>query len=129
MAELSAVEKGREAETAAFNYLKSKGLLPLDWNFRTRYGEIDIVARDDQTLVFIEVKSNIKPSLAEPQMRVDFRKRRRLTLAAYEYFAGHKSNCQALRFDVLALKKTARGEWHIEHIIDAFRPEDINNLI
>ncbi len=56
-ARTSHIAKGREAELAAHRYLLQHGYLPVARNVRTRYGEIDIVARDGTTLVFVEVKS------------------------------------------------------------------------
>ncbi len=129
MNNISTYKKGKTAEQLAIKYLISKGYHLLTQNYRSHYGEIDIIAREGKTIVFVEVKSNIKYNLSEPQIRVDNFKQKRLTLVANDYLVKHSQEGQNFRFDVLALKKTIRGEWEITHIIDAFRPEDINNLI
>src|SRR6185437_3918670 len=77
---------GDRGERAAARYLRSKGLRIITRGYRTRLGEIDLIARDGDTLVFVEVKSRRRGVPAEA---VTLAKQRRLTLAALQFLAEH----------------------------------------
>lgn len=112
---------GRMAEAAAAAHLKRKGFRVLETNWRTRRGEIDIVCRDGDRLVFVEVKSAGSKGGWFPGERIDRRKRERLRLAALDYISRREIPAGGIRFDALIMTRTPRGEWGIEHIRDAFR--------
>ena len=65
---------GNKGESLAVLYLEKKGYKIIECNFSTRFGEIDIVCRDGQTLVFVEVKTKIGHNFGEPEEMVDRRK-------------------------------------------------------
>jgi putative endonuclease len=113
-------EKGAEAEHVAVEYLKKHGLRVCELNYHTRQGEIDIVARENDQLVFIEVKSSSKPSDWYAGERIDQRKRRRMQLAALHYIASHEIPAGGMRFDAVIMVAARGDEWSIEHIRDAF---------
>ena len=114
------IEVGRQGESIAVDLLRKKGLSILETNFRCRLGEIDIVARDGQTLVFVEVRSRTGSYFGFPQETVTYRKQRKLPQVAEFYLLSLKK-LPPVRFDVIAItfsKDLALRT--IEHIPDAF---------
>lgn len=99
-------ETGGFYEERACEYLKEKGLEILERNFRIRQGEIDIVARDKGTLVFVEVKYR-KSSLAGlPEEAVTYKKQSQISRVALFYLSFHKLPLSTpCRFDVVAIHK------------------------
>ena len=81
-ADKSPREMGSEAERTAVEYLKRRGWSILEVNYHTRRGEIDIIGRDEDELVFVEVKSAGKPTDWYAGERIDLRKRKRIELTA-----------------------------------------------
>ena len=109
---------GRNAELQAVKYLEKQGYKIVCRNFRIRQAEIDIIARDGQWLVFIEVKARSSGLFGGPAEAVDLRKQDRIIKAARGYMAFKKMELPA-RFDVIAI-----GPDGLEHIKDAFEPLD-----
>ena len=106
---------GRSAEDAALARLKQSGLVLLERNYRARRGEIDLVMRDGDTLVFVEVRYRSGAGYGTAVETVDRRKRARLIAAAQSYLQQNRWR-RACRFDVVALQG-ARLDW----LRDAFR--------
>ncbi len=96
-------ELGALGEEMAAGMLKEKGYAIIEQNFRCRYGEIDIIARDGDKIIFIEVKTRRSLKYGFPEEAVDFRKQKRLRLLAALYLAGHFSMSHSCRFDVYSL--------------------------
>ncbi len=96
---------GRGAEEAAARYLCALGFTILKRNLRAPGGEIDIVARDGETLVFVEVKARRTRTCGSALGAVDARKRRRLRAAAADYLQFVAPEAKA-RFDVLTFDGT-----------------------
>jgi putative endonuclease len=115
---------GKEAEEIASAYLLGKDYRILAMNYRTRRGEVDIICQHDKTLVFVEVKSGAQDKLGAPALRVNLAKQKKLLLAASAYLIENESGFDEIRFDVISMLRTPRNEWHIEHILDAFRAEE-----
>lgn len=115
--------KGKAGEEAAVRFLKSRGYRIVERNYRTPYGELDIVALKGGDLAFCEVKSRTGGDLEEALSAVDERKRMHMARAAAYYLLhkGMKGRC--CRFDVIALLKRPVG-WKIVHIRDAFEVGD-----
>jgi putative endonuclease len=97
---LSARDRGLDAEAAAARLLESKGLAIVARNYRTRFGEVDLVAREGATLVFVEVRRRSSPAFGGAAASVDARKQARIVAAARHYLArlGEEPAC---RFDVV----------------------------
>ena len=116
---------GSSAERTAEQFLSRRGLRPLTRNFQCRLGEIDLIALDDEELVFIEVRYRGPGSFSRAGVTVDTHKQRKLIRAAAQYttrrqqFAMH-----VMRFDVVAIDVDERGAVTIDWIKDAFRPTD-----
>lgn len=107
---------GAAYEEKVCAFLKEKGLLILERNFRVRQGEIDVIAKEGDTLVFVEVKYRKNPSRGLPEEAVDFRKQRQISKVALFYLAFRRLPLSTpCRFDVVAVC----GE-EIRWIPDAF---------
>lgn len=109
---------GAEAEEAAINYLKNKGYVILERNYHARYGEVDVIAQQNDTLVFVEVRQRKKHSLVSAEESVTPKKQKKLALAASIYIANVIGKEMPIRFDVIAVENKK-----IRHYEGAFRPE------
>lgn len=110
---------GRRGERAAERYLKRHGYRILQRNFRAAGAEIDLVAAEGGTLVFVEVKARRGVGTGTPQEAVDGRKQRRIRRAAEIYVARMDAHDNPIRFDVVAILMD-RGEARFELLKDAF---------
>ena len=106
---------GRAGELKAVDYLKGKGYKILETNFKTRIGEIDIIAQDDEYTVFVEVKTRVDDAYGAPSEAVGKRKREKYEKVATEYLIKNKNTDVPCRFDVIEIEN---GK--INHITDAF---------
>jgi len=97
------IRKGRHGEFLAEKYLCKKGYRILERNYRTQFGEVDLVARDGKFLVFIEVKARSTAGFGSPLAAVDAKKQSHLTMAAGIYLATHDIVDQPVRFDVVGI--------------------------
>lgn len=114
------VRRGRAAEDAAAELLRQRGYQILLRNYRTHRGEIDIIARDGGTIVFVEVKAR-RSGWTRSLEAVDFRKRRRLVRAALEFAATRRLAGVTLRFDVVSVTLGPDGEPRSARLVkDAF---------
>lgn len=109
---------GTKGEELAVKYLKGKGFKIIEKNFRAPFGEIDIIAEDRDTLVFIEVKTRTDDSFGLPFEAVDARKRERMRRIALLYLKNLGKERPA-RFDVISIE-IKDGSCKIDHIIGAF---------
>ena len=98
---------GAEYEQKAGAYLEGQGYEILEYNYRCRTGEIDIVARDGEYLVFCEVKYRADARTGHPAEAVDARKQRRISKCALYYLTRHGLADQACRFDVVSFEGEA----------------------
>ena len=111
---------GNEAEQATAQFLKHQGLTIVKRNFYCRRGELDIIAKDQETLVFVEVRARKHNAMVNPIESVGPSKQRRLISAAGYYihrFGLHNSPC---RFDVVGVTPGADGSHQFQWIPNAF---------
>jgi putative endonuclease len=101
---------GGEKEQLACRYLESQGLRLVARNHRCRHGEIDLVMRDADTLVFVEVRYRRSQRFGSAAESVDAHKQRRLAAAAGHYLQGHPCPLPC-RFDVLAIGAADGIDW------------------
>ena len=108
--------RGKHAEARAARYLESAGLHIVERNYRSRYGEIDLIARDGATLVFVEVRARSSNAFGGAAASITAAKRQKLTRTALHYLAtaGRTPRC---RFDAVLL---AGDSGPVEWIRDAF---------
>ena len=109
-------DAGRAAEALAAEFLESRGLRILERNFRCRGGEVDLIARERDTLVFVEVRLRAGRAFGGAAASVDARKQAKVLRAAQFYLSGKPE--QPCRCDVVALDRLAAER--IEWIRDAF---------
>ena len=110
---------GRIAEDHAARYLRSKGYRVVERNYRTRRGEIDIIAEHRKTLVFVEVKSRTSTDDFDPRDSVTPGKQHHIMLAAAAYL---RNRDRTTRFDVVEVEITPEGRVQkIDVIEDAFK--------
>ncbi len=114
---------GQAAESKARQFLSDQGLMWLHSNFRCKRGELDLVMLDGQSLVFIEVRARSNGRFASASQSVDWRKQKRLTLAAgvfLKQFPQHQ--CRPCRFDVIAYDGNPQDWGQPRWIRQAFEP-------
>src|SRR3954466_10590843 len=112
---------GRRGEDAAARYLKRLGYVIVARGHRDNVGEIDLIAVDGRTVVFIEVKTRTTHDAGHPADAVDDLKQRRLTRLALSYMKRHDLLDCAARFDVVAVTwPDPHGRPKIEHFKNAF---------
>jgi putative endonuclease len=112
---------GVEGEAAAARYLKKRGLKIIEQNYRSRLGEIDLIAREGRRWVFVEVKSRIEGDGDPPQAAVTPAKQQRLARLAQEYIARQRLGEVPCRFDVVSLLFDRTGRLSdIRHLPGAF---------
>lgn len=110
-------EIGSEYEDLAAGLLAGKGYRIVRKNYRTPYGEIDILAEKDGVWVFCEVKFRRSDSCGTPLESVDARKQRRISKSALYYYSRHGFTQETpCRFDVIAVY----GDGRVEHVENAF---------
>lgn len=103
-------QTGARYERAAGAYLESLGYRILEYNYRCRQGEIDIIARDGEYLVFCEVKFRSGLSGGRPEEAVDMRKQRVISKCALQYITAHGLSYMPCRFDVAGILGSGEGE-------------------
>ena len=107
--------KGRSGEDAAASYLEEKGIKILEKNFRSRTGEIDIVALDGDTLVFVEVKAWSSYGIDALEYAIDAKKRHKIIETSKYFLSLHREyRYMAIRFDVIFVSSG------ITHLASAF---------
>jgi len=114
-------EKGSEAEKLAVAYLESKGWMILDQNYFFERAEVDIVAYDQQCIVFVEVKSRSDTYFGQPEDFVDSVKEKNIYKAAEAWMYERKMEGAIARFDVIAIVQEDNKAPDIRHFEDAFR--------
>ena len=102
---------GGSAEDEAARFLQRQGLAIVARNYRTRQGEIDLVATDGKGLVFVEVRMRMGGAFGGALASITPNKRRRIIAAAKHYLMslGREPDC---RFDVIAIDEGGAPEWH-----------------
>ncbi len=105
-------------EDSAAGLLERKGMCVLKRNWRCRFGELDLVAMEGSTLVFVEVKCRTRDSLYDPALAVDQRKQLRLRRLAEAFIAMERPQFRGCRFDVVSV--VASKPVRMTHLADAF---------
>lgn len=108
-------ETGSAGEAIAAHTLAEKGYRILQRNYRCRGGEIDIVARDAETLVFVEVKTRKAHSDEPPEAALTRRKKQRLISAARHFMRTYKLHDSLFRFDLIGIEYDNKGDPEINH--------------
>ena len=109
---------GKRGEELAISLCRERGLSIVEQNYRTPFGEIDIIAREGDMLVFIEVKTRLGNSYGTPSEAVTTRKRNKIAKVAISYMKRFRKEVPA-RFDVISVSMRG-GKPILEYVQDAF---------
>jgi len=110
---------GERGENLAVWYLKQNGYKIIEQNYRSRMGEIDIIAKDGKTIVFVEVKSRRSIRYGSPKWAVTPKKQRKISMVALHYLKATQQTDTKARFDVVAITSN-QDEPQIEIVENAF---------
>lgn len=111
---------GVDGESLATEFLKKKGYRILERNYRTRRGEMDIIAENDGALVFVEVKARRGDQFGGPHGAVGWRKQQQLIRVASHYMARHRIQNRDCRFDLVLISEDPLRKRQINLIRNAF---------
>lgn len=111
---------GARGEYLAERFLRRAGFRIVARNYRCPAGELDLIARDGDALVFIEVKTRAADDDADPEENIGPAKQSQLIRTARDFIARHRFPPGAYRFDAVAIVLPESGEPEIRHIRDAF---------
>lgn len=117
-------EYGRRAEAAAEQYLRQRGYQILGRNIRLKGGELDLIARHGETIVFVEVKARRTPTYGGTAYAVTDQKARRIAKLASQYLAQRGLTDCWCRFDVIFCEGHDSQALHIQHLEGAFEAHD-----
>ena len=112
-------ELGKWGEQMAVDYLLSKGYQIIERNWQSGHRDLDIIALDRETLVFVEVKTRSNRLFTDPVDAVGYQKIHNLQQTANHYVKYRQLDCD-IRFDIVSVIGTVGTEPEIEHITDAF---------
>jgi len=109
-------KKGKAGEEAAASYLKKNGMLILERNFRSRIGEVDIIAKDGETIVFAEVKSWSTYGIDALEHAMNAKKQHKIIETSKYFLSLHREyRYMAIRYDVIFISSLG-----ITHLASAF---------
>lgn len=111
---------GARGEDLAARYLTEAGAEIIERNWRSRYGEVDLIAVEGDWLVFIEVKTRTGRHFGSPAEAVTFAKQRRIRLLALEWLRQSEHPWSRVRFDVVAIIAERGRQPRVEHVRNAF---------
>ena len=116
---------GQAGEDFAEDYLRSQGYQILEKNYRSHFGEIDIIAQEDETICFVEVRAKTTDWHGHPLESISIHKKRRLIKTAFFYLQSQDSLDQWVRFDVVGLNSKDNGDYEVDLIKNAFELEEV----
>lgn len=102
--------RGKKSEQLAKNYLLKQGLEAVESNFSCRYGELDLIMQDQQTLVIVEVRFRKSSKYGNAAESIDHKKQSRIIAATQYYLMSNKVN-NSVRFDVIAMSNDTDINW------------------
>jgi putative endonuclease len=112
------IETGRRGEDLAAEYLKLRGYRIIERNYRCPFGEIDIVARQGEAIVFIEVKTRRSARFGDPQQSVTLEKQKRISRISLDYLQKKRLYPCNARFDVVAVRMHGEDAGLIQNAFD-----------
>jgi len=114
------INLGVQGEDLATDFFKTRGYTIPARNYRQKTGEIDIIARDGEVLVFIEVKTRSSLLFGQPYEAVTQKKQGQISRVALDYITRNKLHNQAMRFDVVSVLIPTNGKTEINHLPACF---------
>ena len=117
---MSNIRKGKKGEDIACAYLKRSGYRIMNRNYKTDVGEIDIIATDEHTVIFVEVKSRTTDGFGMPSEAVNYMKRNKINQVASQYIKKFMLFGADIRFDVIEVYLAENRVNHIENAFDSY---------
>ena len=111
---------GTKGEKIAEEFLKNKGFQIIEKNYKNKYGEIDIIAKQEEELIFVEVRTISSAQFSDPETWVDLKKQNKLIRMANLYISEKDITNTNCRFDVIGITLTKSNKENIVHIENAF---------
>jgi putative endonuclease len=111
---------GQKAESLAWEYLKNKKYKILACNYETNLGELDLIVKDGQEIVFVEVKARRSESWGDPYEAVNVHKQKKVIQVALQFIQSQNYEDRDFRFDVVSIVFGLEDQYSIEHYKDAF---------
>ena len=111
---------GKKCEALAAIHLKKNGYKILEQNFRSKHGEIDIIAKDKDALVFIEVKARRSSQFGSPKLAITPKKQRKISMVALYYLKTTRQSRSKARFDVVIIGPPGDHPSQVKTIKNAF---------
>jgi putative endonuclease len=111
---------GNRGEDIACTFLEGEGVRILERNWRCQAGEADVIAREGEDLVFVEVKTRTSDAAGFPEDAVNRRKRQRYEKIAMQYLFTHNLTSARVRFDVMSLLLSNDGKAFLRYHRDAY---------
>lgn len=125
---MDSIRVGKQGEDYAAGILEQQGHRILSRNWSCRWGEIDLVTRQGNTICFVEVKTRRRGAMVTPFEAVGLHKRRRIIRSAMTYLAENPSDLQP-RFDVFAVYHDGKsGIYHWDYMTGAFDSEEVDSF-
>ena len=121
-------ETGMIGEKLARDFLANNGYKIVDTNYRCRAGEVDIIALQEDTLVFIEVRTKKSRSFGSPEESITPRKAEHMRLAALQYAIEHEDMPQTWRIDLVAIEMNREGKAERIELIENVVEDDENTF-
>jgi putative endonuclease len=112
-------QKGSAGERSAYRYLRQHGYKIVARNYRKRFGEVDLIGWDGDTLAFIEVKSRTSHTRGRPEEAVHRSKQKQICRVAREYRSRNRLHDINYRFDIVSIESVA-GQEHVDLLKGAF---------
>lgn len=118
----SHLDFGKTGEQISRQYLENKGYAILKENWRFEHKEVDLICKDGNILVFVEVKTRSGDYFQQPYEAVE-KKKQKLLIDAAEAFIQEFTDFDEIRFDIISIVQKPNSDAEIEHIINAFTPD------
>ena len=118
------IDTGKRGEGIAVSYLKKQGYKIIEKNYKTKLGEIDIIAKDKGVISFIEVRSKNSVGFGSPEETVTRKKETKISKAALTYIKRYKLENETCRFDVVSIQGDDSPDPEIKLIKNAFDLDD-----
>lgn len=118
---------GNAGETLIAEYLRKKGYIISAKNYRTKFGEIDVIAENNQEILFVEVKTRSEKSKVRPYEYVNIAKRRKIYITSRIYLQRNGFGLQP-RYDVAEVFVAENGEMRLNYFENAFGADEFENI-
>jgi len=119
----SSVKKGKDYENVVCNHLIKKGYNIIKRNYKCKYGEIDVITKRNNVIIFVEVKGRSNDSI-EPKQYVDLDKQKKIILTAKHFLKEENLTDALCRFDVVEITDKSKGSYKVNIIKNAFRSDN-----